>query len=69
MAGNIENLKKDNCSFIRGKTFKSEIGYVIKLARENLRALFSGQTKTFQIAFDGLLEEFTLEHLMFMTTS
>jgi hypothetical protein len=40
---------------------------VIKLARENLRAIFNAQKKMISIAFDGLLEEFTLENLMFMT--
>lgn len=69
MAGNIEKLKKDNCSSIRGKSFKSEIGYVIKLVRENLRSMFVEQTKIFKFAFDGLLEEFALEHLMFITGS
>ena len=69
MAGEIEKLKKDNCSFIRGKSFKSEIGFMIKLARENLRAMFQCQQKILQIAFDGLLEEFTIEHLLFMTSS
>ena len=68
MAGSFEKLKTDNCSFIRGKTFKSEIGFVVKLARENLRAMFLGQSKILQIAFDGLLDEFTIDHLLFMTS-
>ena len=67
MAGEIEKFKKDSVSFIRGKSYKSEIGYVIKLARENLRTILS-QKKMLTIAFDGLLEEFTLEHLIFMTS-
>ena len=42
MAGQIEQLQRDTCSFVRGKSFKSEIGYVIKLARENLKAVIDG---------------------------
>lgn len=33
---NIEQLKQDCKTEIRGKTYHTSIGYVVKIARENL---------------------------------
>ena len=41
MAGEIEMFRRESLSLIRGRAYKSEIGFMIKLARENLKALFS----------------------------
>ena len=41
--GGIEDLKRESFITSRGRTFKSEVGYVLRLARENLRSHFLSQ--------------------------
>ena len=69
MSGNIENLNREAFVTLRGRTFKTEVGYVLRLARENLRSHFLCQTKALQRDLEGLLEEHTVDQLLFLTSS
>lgn len=64
---NILNLKREGFFDVRGKTFKSEIGFVLKLARENLSSHFWSQKKNWLRDLDGLLQEHSFENLMFLS--
>jgi len=67
--GGIEDLKRESFITLRGRTFKSEVGYVLRLARENLRSHFLSQTKALERALDQLTEEHTIDQLMCLTSS
>lgn len=67
--GNIEKLQTEAYTTLRGRTYKTEIGYVLKLARENLRSHFASQTKFLERDLDGLLEAHSVEQLLFLTAS
>lgn len=69
MNGNIDSLKTEAYTTLRGRTYKTEIGYVIKVARENLCSHFASQRKFIERDLDGLLEEHTVEQLLFLTSS
>ena len=47
MNESICNLKREAFFDSRGKTMKTGVGYVIRLARENLRSHFISQKKVF----------------------
>ena len=40
MNNSIEKLKREAFITSRGRTFKTEVGYVLRLARENLKSHF-----------------------------
>ena len=67
--GGFENLKRESFITSRGRTLKSEVGYVLRLARENLRSHFLSQTKALERALDQLTEEHTIDQLMCLTSS
>ena len=67
--GNIDKLHTEAYTTLRGRTYKTEIGYVIKVARENLCSHFSSQAKLLERDLDGLLEAHTVEQLLFLTSS
>lgn len=67
MAGNIDKLKREKFSIIRGRMFKSEVGFVLKVARENIHSHFYSNLKSWTHDLDGLLEEHNFEDLMYLT--
>ena len=67
--GNIEKLQTEAYTTLRGRTYKTEVGFVIKVARENLCSHFASQTKFLERDLDGLLEAHTVEQLLFLTSS
>lgn len=69
MSGNIGALNREAFVTLRGRTFKTEVGYVLRLARENLRSHFLCQTKALQRDLEGLLEEHSIDQLLFLTSS
>ena len=52
---------------MRGRTFKSEIGFVLKVGRENIQSHFNLSAKSLNRDLD--LEGFSLKELMYMTES
>jgi len=68
MSGNIGNLNREAFVPLRGRQFKTEVGYVLRLARENLRSHFLCQTKNFYKDLEGFLEEHTVDQLLFLTS-
>ena len=44
-----------------------EVGYAIKMTRENLASHFASQTKNLTIDLDGLIGEYSLEQLIYIT--
>jgi hypothetical protein len=69
MAGGIEQFNRENLAQIRGSTYKMEVGYAIKICRENLGSHFSSQTKNLTMDFDGMIGEYSLEQLLYITSS
>ena len=65
--GNIEKLAREAFWSVRGKTYKSSVGFVLKVSRENLKTHFVDNNKFLQQDFDGCLEEHSLEQLIYLT--
>jgi hypothetical protein len=61
MAGSIQEFNKECLPDIRGSQFKIEVGYAIKITRENLASHFSSQTKNLMIDLDGVCGEYSLK--------
>ena len=69
MYKSISDLNKEAFIDSRGKTLKTGVGYVLRLARENLRSHFVSQRKAFEADLDSLTEEHSLDQLLWMTSS
>ena len=54
---------------IRGRTFKFQVGYVIRVARENLKSHFLSSRKHWTRDLDGCLEEHSLDQLLYLTST
>ena len=69
MAGDIDKLRREAFTTVRGRIYKSEIGYVLKVARENIHSQFFAQMKNLMIDLDGLLEEYKIDELLYLTSN
>ena len=69
MNESINDLKREAFFDSRVKTMKTGVGYVLRLARENLRSHFISQNKAFLADLDSLTEEHSLDELLWMTSS
>jgi len=67
LANSMELFKRENVVKIRGRTYKIEVGYVLKIARENLKSQYMGQRKYLSRDLDGVIGNHTLDELMFIT--
>ena len=67
MAGSIESFNRECLPDIRGSQYKIEVGYAIKITRENLASHFSSQTKNLMIDLDGINGEYSLKQLLYIT--
>ena len=67
MAGSIENFNRESLQDIRGSQYKIQVGYAIKLARENLASHFSLQNKNLMKDLDSINCEYSLKQLFYMT--
>lgn len=68
-SGNIHKLKREAIVDRRGRSIASDVGFVLKVCRENLASHFRCQRKSLERDLDELLAEHTVEELMFMTSS
>ena len=68
-AGNIDRLKREAVFQLRGKSFVTDVGFVLKVCRENLASHFKSQQKRLQQDLDQLLDEHSADDLLFMTGS
>lgn len=58
MTGSTETLIREHITEVRGLSIRTEIGFVLKIARENLVNFLSTQQKKLEILFDKYLSKF-----------
>ena len=69
MSGQTETLVREYFIDLRGNSIKSEIGYVIKVARENLHNFLTLQKKQWEFLLDKLLDTYQVDDLISFVTS
>ena len=68
-AQTISQFSREGFNNIRGRTFKFQVGYVIKISRENLKSHFLSSRKYWERDLDGALDEHSLDQLFFLTNT
>jgi len=68
MNESISGLKREAYIETRGKTLKTGVGFVLRLARENLKSHFLSQKEAFERDLDALTEEHSFDELLWMTS-
>lgn len=63
-AGEVGKLRTEVKKEFRGKTVCSKVGFILKIARENLSNHFLSHQKDFQRDLDSLMEQYNLNELI-----
>lgn len=65
----MSGFSREAFNNIRGRTFKFDVGYVIKVSRENFRSHYLSSRKYWERDLDGCLEEHSIDQLIFLTST